>query len=232
MLFDEQPLWVVALGGLAVTIVGLWIVWQIVLGLAPAWYNSMIENNSVSVDDFVGGPPHPASALKSWFLNKLNVGSRIAKKEGYALKAEDSDKVPGLKVTSRNETGKESVTSQNKDKPPPVIVGTIRMGFGHHRIAYAATSWGLGNAGDEGNIIAALMGGNKRETWFHDFLNIDSEEAQMIKDTDKLYSKGSRLASEVRCYLLRRISNLTRIMLSNFPSCSLACPLFTGLIDI
>ena len=37
---------------------------------------------------------------------------------------------------------------------------------------------------------------------FHDFLNIDSEEAQMIKDTDKLYSKGSRLASEVSCLLL------------------------------
>ena len=37
---------------------------------------------------------------------------------------------------------------------------------------------------------------------FHDFLNIDSEEAQMIKDTDKLYSKGSRLASEVSCILL------------------------------
>lgn len=36
---------------------------------------------------------------------------------------------------------------------------------------------------------------------FHDFLNIDSEEAQMIKDTDKLYSKGSRLASEVCCLL-------------------------------
>lgn len=35
---------------------------------------------------------------------------------------------------------------------------------------------------------------------FHDFLNIDSEEAQMIKDTDKMYSKGSRLASEVCFY--------------------------------
>ena len=32
---------------------------------------------------------------------------------------------------------------------------------------------------------------------FHDFLNIESEEAQMIKDADALYSKGSRLASEV-----------------------------------
>jgi len=43
---------------------------------------------------------------------------------------------------------------------------------------------------------------------FHDFLNIDSEEAQMIKDTDKLYSKGSRLASEVCCFLLYIIESV------------------------
>eukprot|EP00579_Thalassiosira_antarctica_P006373 CAMPEP_0201883676 /NCGR_PEP_ID=MMETSP0902-20130614/16174_1 /ASSEMBLY_ACC=CAM_ASM_000551 /TAXON_ID=420261 /ORGANISM="Thalassiosira antarctica, Strain CCMP982" /LENGTH=479 /DNA_ID=CAMNT_0048412525 /DNA_START=91 /DNA_END=1530 /DNA_ORIENTATION=- len=141
----------------------------------------MIKNNGVSVDDFVGGPPNAASALKSWFLTRLNVGSRVAKKEGYPLKTEDSDKVTGLKVTSRNENGANSSGTAK----PPVVVGTIRMGFGHHRIAYATTSWGLGNSD------------NDRETWFHDFLNIDSEEAQMIKDMDKLYSKGSRLASEL-----------------------------------
>lgn len=38
-------------------------------------------------------------------------------------------------------------------------------------------------------------------TRFHDFLSIDSEEAQMIKDMDHMYSKGSRMASEV-IYLL------------------------------
>jgi len=54
------------------------------------------------------------------------------------------------------------------------------MGFGHHRIAYAASSW-------------ALAQGN---TYFHDLLAIESPEAKMIHDTDQLYSKGSRLASE------------------------------------
>lgn len=142
----------------------------------------MIKNNSVSVDDFVGGPPDGYSAFKSWIMNRLNVGSRVAKKEGYPLKTEDSDKVAGLKVSSRDENGAKSSGTAK----PPVVVGTIRMGFGHHRIAYAATSWGLG-----GNS------GNDREIWFHDFLNIDSEEAQMIKDMDKVYSKGSRWASEL-----------------------------------
>ncbi len=56
------------------------------------------------------------------------------------------------------------------------------MGFGHHRIAYAATSWGLGDT--------------NRDVYFHDLLNIESEEANMIQDTDKMYSKFSRIASE------------------------------------
>lgn len=176
-----QP-WATALIGVAAIFAALFVLWRILLLLSPGWYASMIKNNSVSVDDFVGGPPSAVSALKACFLNRLNVGSRVAKKEGYPLKKEDSDKVSGLKVTSRNENGSEL----SETAKPPVVVGTIRMGFGHHRIAYAATSWGLGGDID-----------NDRETWFHDFLNIESEEAQMIKDTDKLYSKGSRLASEM-----------------------------------
>lgn len=178
---DLAP-WAVALIAVAASIAGLYLIWRLALLLAPSWYHSIVKDNSVSVDDFVGGPPAPISALKSWFLMRLQLGHRKGKKEGYDIKTEDSEKVPGLKVTSRNESGAKSGSEKSK---PPVIVGTIRMGFGHHRIAYAATSWGLGSDSD-------------RETWFHDFLNIESEEAQMIKDTDKLYSKGSRLASEVR----------------------------------
>ena len=183
---DLQP-WAIALLSIVIPITSIYLLWRFILLLAPGWYRSMIKDNSISVDDFVGGPPEPTSAFKSWLLNRFNVGSRVAKRDGYPLKTEDSDKVPGLKVTSRNESG----TDLSSKAKPPVVVGTIRMGFGHHRIAYAATSWGLG--GDTGD----------RETWFHDFLNIESEEAQMIKDTDKLYSKGSRLASEVcsSCFL-------------------------------
>lgn len=50
-----------------------------------------------------------------------------------------------------------------------LYVGTIRMGFGHHRIAYSACSWGL----DAGMI-----------TYFHDLLNIKSREASIIKRGD------------------------------------------------
>ena len=65
---------------------------------------------------------------------------------------------------------------------PTVVVGTIRMGFGHHRIAYSACSWALS------------MG---YTTIFHDMLNIESEESELIQELDALYSKFSRLATEV-----------------------------------
>ena len=55
---------------------------------------------------------------------------------------------------------------------------------------------------------------------FHDFLNIDSEEAQMIKDTDKMYSKGSRLASEVCFYTIFIHVMSSLFSLSNEFECS------------
>jgi hypothetical protein len=80
-------------------------------------------------------------------------------------------------------TKQESAAAKNSGtKKPPLVVGTICMGFGHHQIAYAATSWGLGDT--------------NRDVYFHDLLNIESEEANMIQDTDKMYSKFSRIASE------------------------------------
>ena len=63
-----------------------------------------------------------------------------------------------------------------------LVVGTIRMGFGHHRIAYAAASWGVASG---------------RPTYFHDLLNINSSEATMIREMDKGYSQMSRLATEM-----------------------------------
>jgi hypothetical protein len=65
-------------------------------------------------------------------------------------------------------TKQESAAAKNSGtKKPPLVVGTICMGFGHHQIAYAATSWGLGDT--------------NRDVYFHDLLNIESEEANMIK---------------------------------------------------
>ncbi len=60
---------------------------------------------------------------------------------------EESEKVDGLKVTFRSDasTKQESAARNSGTRKPPLVVGTIRMGFGHHWIAYAATSWGLGD---------------------------------------------------------------------------------------
>jgi hypothetical protein len=69
----------------------------------------------------------------------------------------------------------------NSDKKP-IVIATIRMGFGHHRIAYSAASWAIKNG---------------HPTIFHDLLNIHSAEADLIKETDELYSKFSRYASEL-----------------------------------
>ena len=57
------------------------------------------------------------------------------------------------------------------DAPPPPAASR-----------YAASSWALASG---------------KATYFHDLLNIESAEATLIRDTDKLYSKGSRLASEL-----------------------------------
>jgi len=157
----------------------IWVLYQLVLMWATRAYARMVENNTLSVDDFVAEHPSPHSCFKCVVLHYFNVGSKVPSEEVLDLRVEESDKVEGLKVTYRSDV---KATDANKNKKPPLIVGTIRMGFGHHRIAYAATSWGLNDA--------------SRDVYFHDLLNIESEEATMIHDTDKMYSKGSRIASE------------------------------------
>lgn len=62
-----------------------------------------------------------------------------------------------------------------------IIVGSVRMGYGHHRMAYSACSWAIAN-----NVTPYL----------HDLLALDSPEARLIRETDDLYSFLSRLASE------------------------------------
>jgi len=101
--------------------------------------------------------------------------SRQAASEGGTPASEPT--VPIEKVLETKQAGHE-------DKPP-VIVATIRMGFGHHRIAYSACSWAMAQG---------------HTTIFHDFLNIESDEADLIKTIDHFYSKFSRLASELGSY--------------------------------
>lgn len=62
-----------------------------------------------------------------------------------------------------------------------ILVGTVRMGYGHHRMAYSLYSWVLAK---------------KIKPYLHDLLGIESSEAIAIKEIDGLYSQMSRLSSE------------------------------------
>jgi hypothetical protein len=63
-----------------------------------------------------------------------------------------------------------------------VVVATLRMGFGHYRIAKAAASW----LAEEG-----------ASAYVHDPLAIPSPGARAIRRLDRVYSAGSRLAAEI-----------------------------------
>ncbi|HVC09759.1 MAG TPA: hypothetical protein VNH15_07470 [Elusimicrobiota bacterium] len=60
-----------------------------------------------------------------------------------------------------------------------VLVGTIRMGYGHYRMARAAATWAV----------------RAKKTFVHDPLSIDSPEAAIIKANERLYSAASRLSA-------------------------------------
>jgi hypothetical protein len=140
--------WKIILIILAGVLALLFIVYQCILCWATRAYVKMVQDNTISVDDFINEHPTPSQCLKCVLLNRFNVGNKIPSTEILELRVEESDKVDGLKVTYRSDvsTKQESAAAKNSGtKKAPLVVGTIRMGFGHHRIAYAATSWGLGD---------------------------------------------------------------------------------------
>jgi len=148
-------------------------------------YKSLIKNNKevapgTKLDVYVRDTsPSILSRLQVCVLHKLNVGSHKPSSTPLALAEKESPFVDKLRVTSL--VGKVEGAVPMAAPKSAIVVGTIRMGFGHHRIAYAATSWAIG------------MG---KPTYFHDLLNVESPEAQLIKDMDAMYSKGSRMATE------------------------------------
>lgn len=105
---------------------------------------------------YTPSPPVQLEAMASPFVDKLKVNHDSASAAAISLRGGASGgAAPRLAIRS--------------SRGGTVFIGTIRMGFGHHRIAYSASSWGL----DAG------MG-----TYFHDLLNIKSKEADKIKKID------------------------------------------------
>ena len=155
-------------------------------------YTAATRTNRFKLDAYFPTKATEAQKATVAFLHRLNCGGVFRECPAasspaavHALSEAPSPYVSGLRVTGRMPMFEDKPTGAEPFTPPKegaLVVGTIRMGFGHHRIAYAASSWGLASA---------------KATYFHDLLNIDSAEATLIKDMDKLYSRGSRLATEL-----------------------------------
>mmetsp|Transcript_117153 Transcript_117153/g.309500 ORF Transcript_117153/g.309500 Transcript_117153/m.309500 type:complete len:627 (+) Transcript_117153:75-1955(+) len=155
--------------------------------LARRLYASMKRDNRFQLDEWLQDTaPSGKVCAKAVVMNRWFVGGHVPSSVPLPLAQKESPFVRGLRVTSRlaqaaadaDAAAPQALTAWPANS---VVVGTIRMGFGHHRIAYAATSWGLKRGAP---------------TYFHDFLAIDSPEATLIKDQDKMYSRASRVASE------------------------------------
>lgn len=159
-------------------------------------YKSMIRDNNFDIDEYVHDPtPNASSCAKCVVANRLNVGRHVPSSTPLLLAERPSPFVPGLHVTSLLATGSTDTPVRLDGSTQSLVVGTIRMGFGHHRIAYAASSWGVASG---------------CPTYFHDLLSIDSAEAQLIRDQDKMYSKASRMASELGGPVERIWGSLTK----------------------
>jgi len=144
----------------------------------------------LGIDEFTGSPATVPQQTQVVALDRLTGAAKFGDGAGVVdLAWTPSPHVKGLRVTTR--LGGPGQPMRDVDGADALVIGTIRMGFGHHRIAYAAASWGVksGSSKDE----AAFPSG----VYFHDLLSIESAEAGLIRDTDKIYRTSSRLATEL-----------------------------------
>jgi hypothetical protein len=105
-------------------------------------YKALLQTPAThcDIDAFVGLDRNPVSPLKVVLAHKLSVGSsRVARSEPIPLEVCESPHVEGLQVTRKRGTGKgksvplEQFLQEGSGKTP-IVVATIRMGFGHHRL--------------------------------------------------------------------------------------------------
>ena len=157
--------WALALLVVASALVSLYLLFKLLQVWAAGAYQNILQNPSTDCDiDAFVGPQNPVSALKVVLMQHIQIGSRQASSDAIPLEVVSSPHVEGLRVSRKlsgnNNNGAVSVGQliQESDKTP-IVIATIRMGFGHHRLAYSTASW-------------ALQSGHP--TIFHDLLSIES----------------------------------------------------------
>ena len=175
--------WALILLILASLLVGFVLIRQLLISWAHQTYAYIKRNprTNCDIDEFVSrdhkgesypDTKNPLDALKVVLAYKLQIGNRPASSDPIPIEYTMSPHVPNLYVTRRLGSETSSNTTMTKSmnelltecttsKQTPIIIATIRMGFGHHRLAYSTASW-------------ALQTGHP--TIFHDLLNIKSSK--------------------------------------------------------
>ena len=168
--------WALALIIIAAVLVVFFLLKVLIQIWARQKYQWLKQNppSACDIDAFVNVERNPVSAVKCVAAHYLQVGSKFrGHTEAIPLQFQVSAHVPGLYVSSRCPTKTEASTvrsagdlaqllsqvGKSDAAKVPIVVCTIRMGFGHHRLAYSVSSWAMATG---------------HPTIFHDLLNIDS----------------------------------------------------------
>lgn len=160
--------------------VGFIVLLYVAYNLFKVWAHSTykyIKNHPKTccdIDAFVG-PENPVNAVKVVLAYQIQIGmKRVASVEPIHLECYESPHVPKLYVSRKLGTNTdvaisnvtnlqsfEQLLASSNNKKTPIIIATIRMGFGHHRLAYSAASWAIETG---------------HPTIFHDLLNVKSRK--------------------------------------------------------
>jgi len=129
------------------------------------------------VGAYFGRPESPWERLVRSLMLRLTLrAADLDPGREIPLAWSESPFVEGLRLFERSERG------APLDGDDRVLVGTVRMGFGHHRIAYSAYTWALAKGAT---------------AYLHDLLAIESEEADAIRRMDATYSRFSRISADL-----------------------------------
>lgn len=125
---------------------------------------------------------HPASSLERWRTNvALRFalrGCRLRPSEAQGWQPTPTDLVDGAELLEPRPDGQETPI----DASTSAVVSTVRMGYGHHRIALGVCSYG-----------AAF----DRRALLLDLLASPRDEAKAIRRLDEIYSFMSRITAEL-----------------------------------
>ena len=95
------------------------------------------------------------------------------------LAARESAYVPGLQIIER---GPESDAGSSTIGADGLVAGTVRMGYGHYRIAYAVATHAMQRT---------------KNVYLHDLLKVKAPGADMIREIDQAYSFFSRISADI-----------------------------------